>query len=417
MTILKKVLTVLCYLGGLKEARQTAFTQKQRNRSMSEEMLKKYEASMVLSGAGDALGFNNGSWEFCRSGEEIHAAVAQMGGLEKLDVTHFRVSDDTVMHIATAEALVEVPEGASLSELYSLLAQKYIDCMEDMTDRSPGISCLSAVKLLRPKVKDGWKIPFSKTGGGCGAAMRAMCVGLRFPHPNQQSALVAVSVDSGRMTHHHPTGYLGALASALFTAYAVRGKPVEEWGRGLLDTLEEAKQYVLHSDHFVEDNLRHWGYFENMWRDYLKERGILDGKAKARFPKNYDVKERDEFYKSVSYSGWGGSSGHDAPMIAYDGLLWAGNSWNRLAQHSFFHGGDSDSTATIAAAWWGALYGYKGVPKLNYEKLEYRDRLVRLAKELFDRCDSPPPRSSVCETSPAMKPDLLSSALQCTAAV
>jgi ADP-ribosylarginine hydrolase len=26
------------------------------------------------------------------------------------------------------------------------------------------------------------------------------------------------------------------------------------------------------------------------------------------------------------------------------------------------HGGDSDSTGTIAAAWYGALYGMKGVP-------------------------------------------------------
>lgn len=34
------------------------------------------------------------------------------------------------------------------------------------------------------------------------------------------------------------------------------------------------------------------------------------------FPKKYGVKERDEFYKSVSFSGWGGASGHDAPMIA-----------------------------------------------------------------------------------------------------
>ena len=61
-------------------------------------------------------------------------------------------------------------------------------------------------------------------------------------------------------------------------------------------------------------------------------------------------------------------------MIAYDALLRAGESWVELANHGFFHGGDSDSTGVIVAAWWGALYAYKGVPKVNYKGLEYRAR-------------------------------------------
>lgn len=124
-------------------------------------------------------------------------------------------------------------------------------------------------------------------------------------------------------------------------------------------------------------------YFQDQWEKYLKLRGILDGKSAPTFPKPFDVKERDQFYTSVSYSGWGGSSGHDAPMIAYDAILAAGDSWKELAHRAFFHGGDSDSTAAIAGCWWGVMYGFKGVSPSNYEKLEYRNRLEKTARALY----------------------------------
>lgn len=63
------------------------------------------------------------------------------------------------------------------------------------------------------------------------------------------------------------------------------------------------------------------------------------------------MKERDEFYTSVSYSGWGGSSGHDACIIAYDALLGAvlpfsaaEERFEELVKRAALHGGDSDST-------------------------------------------------------------------------
>jgi ADP-ribosylarginine hydrolase len=103
-------------------------------------------------------------------------------------------------------------------------------------------------------------------------------------------------------------------------------------------------------------------------------RGIAEpGHGPAKFPETFGVKERDQYYKSISFSGMGGSSGHDSVIIAYDALLGSGDDWIEFMKRGgmypkskctvcltvkiALHGGDSDSTGSIGAAWWGALYG------------------------------------------------------------
>lgn len=351
------------------------------------DLQTRYVACMVLGGTGDALGYKRGDWEFCTSGKQIHQELADLGGIENIEVAYpeWIVSDDTVMHLATAEALVASSSDANSDreQLYLQLADDYITSMEDMDFRAPGGTCMESLSILRPTRPGGYQLGFNMRGGGCGAAMRSMCIGLRYPRPEQLDDLVAVSIEAGRMTHHHPTGYLGSLAGALFTSYAVQDKAPRAWGAGLMEVLERAMQYIVDAGRHVEENVATWYYFNDAWTNYLTSRGITDGSSDPVFPQDYGVDARDEFYTSLSYCGCAGNSGHDAPMVAYDAVLAAGSSWRELCDHAVFHAGDSDSTGSIATAWYGALYGFQGVPAQNYKRLEYRDRLETLGRQLY----------------------------------
>ncbi|XP_052102495.1 ADP-ribosylhydrolase ARH1-like [Mytilus californianus] len=352
---------------------------------MADPILERYVAAMVLSGVGDAMGYKNGSWEFCQSGIDIHQEAEKLGGIEnlKIELPNWMVSDDTVLHLATAEAYMETKDTKDKETLYKHIAEKYKKGMDDMDGRAPGRTTMNSCHMLNPLQEKGYEIPFNPRGRGCGAAMRAMCIGLRYPKPENLSDLIADGIESGRMTHHNPTGFLGSLAAALFTSYAIQNKPVEQWGAGLMDTLPLARKYIQETGRAVNENLKEWGYFENAWTNYLETRNITSGKSLPKFPSDYGIEARDKFYESVSSSGWGGANGHDAPMIAYDAMLGSGDSWIEICKRGILHYGDNDSTGVMAGCWFGAMYGLLGVPDNHHKKLEYRKRLEEAGEKLY----------------------------------
>lgn len=65
---------------------------------------------MILSAVGDAMGYKNGDWEFNTSGKIIHEKMLEITnqkGIKELNINmQWKYSDDTVMHIATAQALI-----------------------------------------------------------------------------------------------------------------------------------------------------------------------------------------------------------------------------------------------------------------------------------------------------------------------
>jgi ADP-ribosylarginine hydrolase len=54
-------------------------------------------------------------------------------------------------------------------------------------------------------------------------------------------------------------------------------------------------------------------------------------------------------------------------LIAYDGLLGCNGDWRELCLRAMLHGGDNDSTGSIAGSFYGALYGFDGVNSNNYK--------------------------------------------------
>jgi ADP-ribosylarginine hydrolase len=278
-----------------------------------------------------------------------------------------------------------------LDEVMYTMGVEYIDCFDDMGGRAPGGTCGGGVRLLSRLGRDWRKVPYSSFGGGCGASMRSAGIGLLYHGAKWRDQLIAISIESGRLTHNHPTGFLGAMVASAFTALALEGVPTVQWGTILLkELLPRSRQYLQQCGRDWNEIERDMKRFEEQWTEYLTIRGLLNvdetnaATTVAKFPEDYGVAERDEFYNKWSFRGWAGASGDDSVIIAYDALLGAGDDWENLMERGALHAGDSDSTATIAGAWWGGLYGFHNVPTKNTAKLEKKEELEGLANSLHD---------------------------------
>ncbi|XP_059681313.1 inactive ADP-ribosyltransferase ARH2 isoform X1 [Gavia stellata] len=347
--------------------------------------MDKFKAALVLAGVGDALGYRNFSRENNALGAKIQQELKEIGGLENLVLSpdKWPVSDNTLMHMATAEAVIT--DYWCLEDLYRELVKRYVDAVDKLSGRRPDPATIEGCRELKPdNYLLAWHTPFNEKGSGFGASTKAMCLGMRYWKPERLESLIEVSIECGRMTHNHPTGFLGSLCTALFVAYAIQGKPLVQWGREMMKVVPMAEEYCKKTIRHMAEYQEHWFYFEAKWQFYLEEREIgEENQNKPVFPDNYDAEEREKTYRRWSSEGRGGRRGHDAPMIAYDALLGCGGDWTELCNRSMFHGGESAATGSIAGCLYGLVYGLSKVPKGLYQDLEQRERLEYLGENLY----------------------------------
>ncbi|KAL9653254.1 hypothetical protein ABK040_010961 [Willaertia magna] len=397
------------------QQQQEALTElvQQQKKDEYPDLKERIKASVILPAIGDAIGFKNGSFEFCFSGETMHKQVEKLGGLENISLKRWKVSDDTIMHMATLKSLLEVGDlydkhlcntspitfenesfSFYLDSIMKIMAKEYIVCFSDMNGRCPGNTTGAGIQLLK---KNKWdSMVYNIKGGGNSGSMRSMSIGLMFY--NQLDLLIGISIESSRLTHTHVNGFMGSLLSSLFTSYAIQLIPPKLWGKKFIKQVLPRCKYYL-----KEIAKRHWEFiildithFEEKFMNYLRERNLwLDSDSNSGnevnelessepvFPEVYGVKERDEFYKKWSYAGYAGASGDDSIIVAYDALLSAGpNNYEEVIKRGALHGGDSDTTGTIVMAWYGALYGFTNVVQLHLDDLEKLQDLTELSARL-----------------------------------
>ena len=323
--------------------------------------------SLLAGAIGDALG---APVEFF-SLAEIRRRYGPKG-ITDLDEAYGRVgaiTDDTQMTLFTIEGLLrarchsergggESPvvavyhayirwlhtqgERSALSKPIDHLDGWLVSVNELHSRRAPGNTCLAALREGHPGTVD-HRINDSK---GCGGVMRAAPAGLvDDPDPFQLGA------DFAALTHGHPSGFLSAGALALILDRLLHGV-----------TLADAA-------HVAIDRLRIEPEGEGEECAAALERAI---DACRTAPPSAETVERIG-------KGW---VGEEALAIGLYAALAAGDDLPRGLRLAVNHGGDSDSTGSIAGHILGAELGVGAIPLTWLEALELRDEIRTLAHDL-----------------------------------
>jgi ADP-ribosylglycohydrolase len=325
---------------------------------------------------GDALGY---PIEFEASGPAIAAryGVTAPLGLRFAGQDGGLVSDDTQMSLFTAEGLIRARRAAAGDPTPHLLAayQRWYTTQEMRRGeparprrgqglllgearlyarRAPGNTCLGAIAqsfMGRPTPTVALPPNYSK---GCGAVMRSAPIGLAAASATQAFRRAR---DAAVLTHGHPSGYLSAAYFASVIFDVARDMPFE--------------QAMARAEVELE---REEGCDEMVAILAEAKRLVADG------PPARDAIERLG----------GGWTGEEALAIALVCATTAGEPgtdnvaaalWRSVA-----HGGDSDSTGSLAGNILGAMYGDDVLPGAWREQLELRDLIERLAADLWKAC-------------------------------
>lgn len=301
-------------------------------------------------------------------------------GPENLQGNPARVTDDTQMAVALAEALLEASEMGRLTpdNVEPCLRKHFIRWNHSPENtRAPGMTCITACENLEKNMR--WQEATVVNSKGCGANMRVTPVSLIpdswFETEEDRAALAQYQA---AFTHGHPT----ALAATDLTCYTIKNLTNFSSNDHFIKTLEDyaRSQKSVYHDKWLGDlweranvNLPH-EYISKGWDECLS---VLDRLKSALDSYDYNIDPCE-----LTGDGWiaeeAFSTGFFCFLVFMDDPLKA---LNRAAVTR----GDSDSIACLTGAFAGAYHGIDAWPGDWISRIEYKDRINNISKSIINR--------------------------------
>lgn len=258
------------------------------------------------------------------------------------------VTDDTQQALEVARGLVHARRrGGSLSlireDVWSRLQEWRGRQSSESFNRCPGGTSLSALS------HDHYGTPIDPLNhsDSCGAVMRSHPVGLYAAGEPEIAFDIGCAI--GALTHGDPDGYAPAGVSAAIVAQIVQG-----------ETFERAVKRSCLLCEKQEPSAR---------RTAQLLRLVMD-------PSNAQM----EIELDSGAQGW---NGPETLAMAIHAVRRCPDDLNACSWFAAAHSGDSDSVASIAGAFFGAMSGERGIPRPWNQALEYADELRQRASELI----------------------------------
>ena len=355
---------------------------------------------MILHALGDTIGFKNGIWEFNYFVKDNSAAYVEfidefiyefisLGGVNGIDLKDWKISDDTILHIAVGKSLLKY-DGDISDKLLSVFKKNISNaCISMYNDKDKNINRYVGKTVLNSVSKftskhDARFDNYNEAGGGNGSAMRSLIIGYCFSGKQNRDTLIDLSIITSRLTHNNAIGYLGGFNAALFTALAIEKVPIDKWGYILIDYLKTDKLKSYLSLENIEQVYDHNQYIKH-WQRYIdtkfdNNKKHIDSKSNKN-PMNRFNYYWNNFHINTIEDQIGGSA-FLCMIMAYDALLDCDGKWEKLIVYSMLHSGDSDTIGAVAGGLYGAVYDMGDVPSHMLKHIEMKDDIIKLSQKL-----------------------------------